>query len=231
MTNHMTYVKFFLFLPYYLGVTIARQIQFVLTMALKRSYFRVTMRALVYSSNVSLKASLGRGVCIYHRVLVGAGVTIDDYTYVNTDSIIDSGTIGKYCSIASGVSVGPYNHPIHLLSTNSKVYMQPGWEAIMRERHPNELKEPPIIGNDVWIGRNALVMRGVSVGNGAVIAACAVVTRDVPAYAIVSGIPAKVKSYRFTPDTISELQRICWWDNNEVLDKLFQRGLLPSEWH
>jgi len=69
-----------------------------------------------------------------------------------------------------------------------------------------------VIGNDVWLGRNSLVLSGVTIGDGAVVAAGAVVTSDIPAYAIAGGVPAKVIRYRFTPEQIAALLRIRWWD-------------------
>ena len=77
---------------------------------------------------------------------------------------------------------------------------------------PLKQKAPPVIGNDVWIGMNAVIMRGVTVGDGAIVAANSVVTRDVPAFAVVGGVPAKVLRYRFTPEVIADLQEIRWWD-------------------
>lgn len=74
------------------------------------------------------------------------------------------------------------------------------------------MKGDTVIGHDVWIGYGAMIMPGVNVGNGAVIASAAVVTRDVPAYAIVGGNPASIIRHRYDPETIARLERIAWWD-------------------
>ncbi|MGN1275552.1 MAG: CatB-related O-acetyltransferase, partial [Floccifex sp.] len=71
-----------------------------------------------------------------------------------------------------------------------------------------------VIGNDVWIGNNVTILAGVSVGDGAVLAAGAVVTKDVPPYAIVGGVPAKILRFRFDDGTIKELQKLEWWNKN-----------------
>ena len=77
---------------------------------------------------------------------------------------------------------------------------------------------PPIIGNDVWIAAKSIVFQGVKIGNGAVIGAGSVVTKDVPDYAIVAGNPARIIRYRFTPDIIAYLNETKWW--NYTLDNL-----------
>ena len=121
--------------------------------------------------------------------------------------------IGRYCAIATGVQfvMNGGNHRTAGIST----FPFPIFEA-WRGLWPGEFDFPTngdtIIGNDVWIGRDALVMPGVTVGDGAIIATRAVVTRDVPAYAIVGGNPAQVIRTRFDPDTVVRLLRIAWWD-------------------
>jgi hypothetical protein len=69
-----------------------------------------------------------------------------------------------------------------------------------------------VIGSDVWIGTDAMVLSGVSIGHGAIVAARAVVTRDVPPYAIVAGVPAKVVRWRFEPAVIERLLKVAWWE-------------------
>ena len=126
--------------------------------------------------------------------------------------------IGKFCSIAEGVCIGPSFHPTSRISTHPFTYL------CDEERKYGEIVTPTdkvrpyngckavTIGNDVWIGRNAIVMDGVTVGTGAVIGAAAVVTIDVPPYAIVAGVPAKIIRYRFPPETVSRLLESRWWD-------------------
>lgn len=130
-------------------------------------------------------------------------------------------SIGRYCSIAGSVTMGDSEHPTDWVTTSNVI-----WDhtfitgAFAKQLNPAiSPKFPPAvsdrseihIGNDVWIGGGAYIRRGVRVGNGAIIAARAVVTRDVPPYAIVGGVPAKVIRYRFSEDVISMLEKTSWW--------------------
>lgn len=209
--------------PCDLAVALALPAKRTWDMACKRAYFRVTSGACVLSPYVAWQARLGNNVRIGMRVVVGRDVAIGDYTYVNQDSYIDSGRIGKFCSIAARVSIGPFEHPTRWFSTHPGTYGEPAW-GLLREPVALPEKQPPTIGNDVWIGRNAFVLRGVSVGDGAIIGAGAVVTRDVPPYAIVAGVPAKVVTYRFSPNTIERLLRVRWWDDPSVMQSLIEAG-------
>lgn len=136
--------------------------------------------------------------------------------------------IGRFCSIAGGVAAGPAEHPIDWVSTHSLFCNgRRHWAAgkAFRERNPRQIElasekyvaevhdaHPKIqIGNDVWIGEGVFIRRGVSIGDGAIIASHAVVSRDVPPYAIVGGVPAKIIRYRFEPAVIEELLALQWW--------------------
>jgi acetyltransferase-like isoleucine patch superfamily enzyme len=138
--------------------------------------------------------------------------------------------IGRFCSIAADVNAGQVEHPTDFLSTASLLYgdwttqwpsLKPFYarntanvtKAIAKCRSQMSKKATKIsIGNDVWIGYGAYISRGVTIGDGAIIAAHAVVTRDVAPYAIVAGVPAKPIRYRFAPEVIEALQRLRWWD-------------------
>lgn len=117
-------------------------------------------------------------------------------------------SIGDYCSIAAdvGIFLGGEHHP-EWVSTYP-------FGAIWHE-HDN-VDQPRsrgnvTIGNDVWIGRNAIIMSGVTIGDGAVIAARSLVVKDVPPYGIVGGNPAKLIRHRFAPDVVEQLRAIAWW--------------------
>ena len=115
--------------------------------------------------------------------------------------------MGKYCSIASGVHIFlGGDHRMDWITT----YPFPQWGVAPADHR--RTKGDVVIGNDVWIGMGATILSGVTVGDGAVIAACAVVTKDVPPYAIVAGNPARVKKYRFSEENIQKLLKIKWWD-------------------
>ena len=118
--------------------------------------------------------------------------------------------VGAYCSIAAQVTVllGG-EHRTDWVTTYPFSELDQRFAQI--EGHPRT-KGDVEIGNDVWVGREALILSGVKIGDGAVVAARAVVTRDVPAYAIVAGQPAKMLRHRFPEDVVERLLRIAWWD-------------------
>jgi acetyltransferase-like isoleucine patch superfamily enzyme len=118
--------------------------------------------------------------------------------------------VGAFCSIATGVTIFlGGNHRCDWITTYPFPVLRESAKAITG--HP-ATKGDVIIGHDVWIGANATIMSGVRINNGAVIGACAVVTKDVPAYVIVAGNPAKVIRSRFTETEVETLQRLAWWD-------------------
>jgi acetyltransferase-like isoleucine patch superfamily enzyme len=140
------------------------------------------------------------------------------YTYSPLDHLLD---IGRYCSIASSVHVMGPEHPWHWAST-AEMFYQHGrpWQAARSDfgkpttppgQHQAFVRLPTI-GNDVWIGQDVLIKRAVSIGDGAVVAAGAVVTKDVPPYAIVGGVPARVIRYRFPDPIIERFLRLEWWN-------------------
>lgn len=121
-------------------------------------------------------------------------------------SRVANADVGAFCGIGPNVRIGPGLHPTRWVSTHPVLYsnaMQSG--IAFCESRKFEDNRPIIIGRDVWIGANALVLDGVSVGHGAVIAAGAVITKDVPPYAIVGGVPGKVLKMPFDSDTIDQL--------------------------
>lgn len=168
-------------------------------------------------------------VCFVKNTVANPNIVIGDYTYYDDpdDSegfernvlyhfpfIGDLLTIGKFCAIARGARfiMNGANHKLTGISTYPFQIFGGGWERVMPK--PGELpnKGDTIVGNDVWIGYESLIMPGVRIGNGAIIAARSVVVRDVPAYTIAGGNPAGVIKRRFSEETIRELERISWWD-------------------
>lgn len=135
-------------------------------------------------------------------------MTIGNYSYFNAIHIGDGTSIGRYCSIAWDVIIAPDDHPTTWLSSSPFQF-----NKITHQNTPNfESVSNTTIGNDVWIGRNAIIMSGLSVGDGAIIGAGAIVTKDVPPYAIVGSVPAKIIKYRFDEPTIKELLKLQWWE-------------------
>ena len=149
---------------------------------------------------------------------------ISEYSYVGKNCLIQNAVIGKFCSIASDVLIGLGTHPLDQFSTSPVFYRKRntfGIGLVDRDLEFDEYKDIEI-GQDVWIGTRSIVLDGVKVGHGAVIAAHAVVTKDVPPYAIVGGVPAKVIKYRFEEARIRELLAMEWWnwELSEIKEKL-----------
>ena len=133
---------------------------------------------------------------------------------INHDKLI----IGKFCSIACGAKFlfNSANHTLASLSTYPFPLFFEEWE--LEKKNVTEAwdnKGDIIIGNDVWIGYEAVVLAGVTIGDGAIIGTHAVVTKDVPPYTIMGGVPAKPIRKRFDDETIAQLLRLKWWDWSE----------------
>ena len=133
-------------------------------------------------------------------------VRFPGYSYAIQPTSINPNTkIGKFVSIGTNCLIGAGMHPTQFLSTHPIFYQD-------RKQEIQKLNPPCTIGNDVWIGHAAVIRTGVTIGHGAVIGSGAVVTKDVPPYAIVGGIPAQIIRYRFDEQTIDRLIRSQWWD-------------------
>ncbi len=149
---------------------------------------------------------------------VGPDVTTGKYFGMNESCFIARATAGAFCAIGARTSINPFNHPIDWLSTNEFQYHPKSFDWVDEYNQIERLERTPdmfkhvTIGNDVWTGHNVNVMAGVNVGDGAIIAAGSIVTKDVPPYAIVAGVPASVKRYRFPEKTVERLLRVKWWD-------------------
>jgi acetyltransferase-like isoleucine patch superfamily enzyme len=156
-------------------------------------------------------AALGRGCSISRGVEVNGRVSIGAFSYVNCGALILSGTIGRYCSIGPYSVVGAPEHPTDYLSTSPMLYGP--HNLFGQESQWVDYSAPPEIGCDVWIGAFAFVRQGLRIGHGAIVAAGAVVTRDVAAYEIVGGVPARHIRYRFDPRTIESLLGSRWWEH------------------
>ena len=169
--------------------------------------------------------------CFLKNVITAPNIHVGDYTYYddlehptefqqrnvlfNYPAFGDQLIIGKFCSIAAGTKfiMGPANHRISSVTTYPFHVFGGAWE----EHTPPHLEQLPfkgdtVVGNDVWIGRESLIMPGVKIGDGAIIAARSVVTKDVGAYHVVGGNPAKFLKKRFSEDLIDLLLQVKWWD-------------------
>lgn len=147
---------------------------------------------------------------------------IGRHTYAANARIVRA-QIGAFCSIGPEVSIGGLgSHPTTWLSTHPIFYskLKQSGKSFSPIDLFEEIKSNQI-GNDVWIGARALILDGISIGNGVIVAAGSVVTKDVPPYAIVGGVPARIIRMRFDDDVISELLTWEWWGfSDHVLEKL-----------
>lgn len=144
----------------------------------------------------------GCHVAIREGSEIQGGCAVGCYSEINGATIYPRTVIGKYCSVARGAAVGAPDHPLDCLGTS----------LALRGTKDRLILETTTIGNDVWIGANAVIRGGVTIGHGAVIAAAAVVTRDVPPFAIVVGVPGKVTRRRFSDEVCAALLASHWWD-------------------
>lgn len=142
------------------------------------------------------------------------------HSFCGYDCEIINCQIGSFCSIANGVKIGGGMHPVDWVGTSPVFYEGRDSVKAKFSKHKRPKPRNTFIGHDVWIGQNALIKQGVVIGSGAVIGMGSVVTKDVPPYAIVGGVPAKIIKYRFKQNTIDRLLNSKWWEfDNEKLIK------------
>lgn len=159
-----------------------------------------------------------------YRMVKMKNSTLGRYSYIGNDTDIENADIGSFCSIADHCRIGMGGHKLNLLST-SPIFTEAvnGTKAhwVDKNVHAAENKRV-VLGNDVWVGSHVLINGGVTIGHGAVIGAGAVVVKDVPPYAIVGGVPARVIRYRFSPRIIEALLESEWWniDKDILKDKI-----------
>ncbi|MBC7632140.1 CatB-related O-acetyltransferase [Aeromicrobium sp.] len=157
--------------------------------------------------------------------VIRADTHIGAFTEFGREVEMQAATIGRYCEVGPGSLLGATGHPTTWLSISAFQYRRSTWgwhpsadagdvidpEAGGRQSFRSVAGDVATIGNDVWIGANVVVLRGVTIGDGAIVAANAVVTKDIPPYAIAGGIPAKVIRPRVADDLRDELLVQRWW--------------------
>lgn len=158
--------------------------------------------SIIAKSKIQKDCDIGRRNIISHAC-IEKGVSTQSNTTIRFASV------GKYTSVAWNVTIGAPNHEMHRLAMAQLNYIFPE----EKQEHMDSYDRLECsIGNDVWIAAGAHVLRGVNISDGAVVAANAVVTKDVPPYAIVAGVPAKIVGFRFSAEIIDELMDIKWWE-------------------
>lgn len=171
--------------------------------------------ATIVNSRVDSKAVLRKGVRFY-------GSSIGPYSYVTRNTLIQNTEIGSFCSISEDCLVGMPSHPVEMVSTSPVFLKGKNYLGKRFASHAHAATARTTIGSDVWIGARAMIKSGVTIGHGAVIGAGALVTKDVPPYAIVGGVPAKVIRHRFDQEMVEALLKLEWWNFSE--EKLKELG-------
>jgi len=192
-------------------------------------YKRVSLLAKVtFDSNISRKSKVNRFSKVYSSNIL-------DYSYIGPNTELVLVNIGKFCSIAQNCSIGLATHTLENIST-SPIFTEKynGTSFSWIEKDTLNYKPKIVeIGNDVWIGKNATILSNIRVGNGAIIGTGAIVTKDVPDYAVVAGVPANIIKYRFSKEIINKLLEIRWWDLPEICLKknihIFQKEKITLE--
>jgi phosphonate metabolism protein (transferase hexapeptide repeat family) len=156
------------------------------------------------------------------------------YSYCTRLCDIANTTVGKFANIAAMVRIGPTDHPMTRASLHHFLYRSSDYwpdEAPDAEFFSARAARRTVIGHDTWIGHGAVVKPEVTVGNGAVVGAGSVVTKDVAPYTIVAGNPARVIRPRFTPDVAAGMERLAWWDwdHDTLRSALPDFRALPAE--
>jgi virginiamycin A acetyltransferase len=184
---------------------------------LKKIILRI-VRTLIGKKGIYGK--IGRGNKFTRGVFVEEASTIGKFNYFGPYTMINHAIIENYCSIGPGVKIGQGVHSKDYITT---------YQPISRSLIGYSLKTSPAkIGSDVWCGANVVIMQGVKIGNGAIIGANAVVTSNIPDYAIAVGVPAKVINFRFDSQTIKEINDSKWYDSdlNFAKEKIKQLEIL-----
>jgi acetyltransferase-like isoleucine patch superfamily enzyme len=170
-----------------------------------------------FSAKVSLDCKLGEYVKVLSHARIGS-CEISRYSYVGCGCSFTRTKVGPFTSVGPEVMCGLGSHPLNYISTYPGFYSDKAsgseWFGVNHCFGTLD-KQPVTIGADVWIGARAIIMGGITIGNGAVIAAGAVVTKDIPPYSIVGGVPAKIIRYRFDQSTIEKLIASVWWEASE----------------
>lgn len=168
----------------------------------------------VHATTTVLNTRLGKSVRIGKHAFIGNS-TIGDYCIFSGFNIVANTTVGKFGSIGSFVSICTGNHPTDTFASTSQYFYSRNIANTLSDKEYFDEAGSVEIGHDVWIGSNTLVVDNVKIGTGAIVAAGAVVTKDVPPYAIYGGVPARLIKMRFDEATIEALLKSKWWEKDD----------------
>jgi acetyltransferase-like isoleucine patch superfamily enzyme len=188
-----------------------------------RLFTSISPFAILKESECARRSAIRSGTRFYHS-------RIGSYSYIGRNGFVESTEIGRFCSIADDCRVGLASHPTTWVSTSPVFH---AGRNVLRTHFAHlayDGIEKTIIENDVWIGMNVCILAGVRIGNGAIVGAGAVVTKDVAPYAIVGGNPARLIRMRFDEDTVRSLIESAWWDwTDERLERSAHAMDRPEE--
>lgn len=177
---------------------------------------------------ISFRSRFNKRTDFEKNISIAKGCVISDSTigrnsYMGENSTLHKCKIGRFCSIGANVSVVAVTHPSSVYVSTSPSFFsthgQNGQFFVRQNKFEEKLQVNgyyAIIGNDVWIGNNVTLKGGITIGDGAIVAMGSVVTKDVPAYAIVGGVPARIIKYRFNDNQIEKLMQIQWWNMSDA---------------
>jgi acetyltransferase-like isoleucine patch superfamily enzyme len=190
-------------------------------------HYRLSQRYKQTKANIGLNCIL-KEVELESYTFIGENsrltrVKMGKHSYTNIEVSINLADIGNYVSIGSHVLIGVGKHPVDMVSTHPAFYSNNKSFQTFAQEMKYEENLPVEIGHDVWIGSKATVMGGLKIGTGAIVAYGAIVTRNVPPYSIVGGIPARIFKYRFDEDTINRLLEIKWWELSDGFMELHHK--------
>lgn len=186
-------------------------VKYILSKYLELKNKSLKIGYLSYASN----CGFGKYVTLYNYVNL-LNTELSDFSYISDRTRVQNTTIGKFCSIGPDCRIGLGEHPVSSFVSTHPLFYSKDIQSKMVFSDKNYFLEiePIVIENDVWIGANVVILDGINISHGAVVAAGSVVTKNVPSYAVVGGIPAKVIKYRYNRDVIKALLDIQWWDFN-----------------
>lgn len=172
-------------------------------------YNRISFSAVILNSVIHDTCAVRPRSRVYH-------CRIEKYSYISRECLLQNVQIGSFCSVSEGCYIGMPSHPIHYVSSSpvfldGKNYLRTNFSKISYDDCPITF-----VGSDVWIGVNVLIKAGIKIGNGAIIGAGSVVTKDVPPYAIVGGTPARIIKYRFSDEIIQAFEEKRWWESDDA---------------